>query len=204
MNTHMVHREGSEGVRVEEKEGGGDGGEAGTREERRRGHRSPVTGRTDERRRRRRWIWIENGRAERERETERAAAGERIRLGFGRGMRHGRTAYIRRGERGGVRGVGRRPAACLRGPFLPPGRHRAASSTVPCPCRATGQAGGPGTARCLGPGQHGHGGHRARLDSGRAKTTGHGPGRWAAGCMAKYRYEALGSQACGSGTHKLS
>ena len=44
MNTHMVHREGSEGVRVEEKEGGGDGGEAGTREERRRGHRSPVTG----------------------------------------------------------------------------------------------------------------------------------------------------------------
>ena len=58
MNTHMVHREGSEGVRVEEKEGGGDGGEAGTREERRCGHRSPVTvtGRTDERRRRWRWI----------------------------------------------------------------------------------------------------------------------------------------------------
>ena len=75
MNTHMVHREGSEGLRVEEKEGGGDGGEVGTREERRRGHRSPVTGRTDERRRR--WIWIENGRAEQERETERAAAGER-------------------------------------------------------------------------------------------------------------------------------
>ena len=64
MNTHMVHREGSEGVRVEEKEGGGDGGEAGTREERRRGHRSSVTGRTDERRCRRRWIWIENGRAD--------------------------------------------------------------------------------------------------------------------------------------------
>jgi len=63
MNTHMVHREGSEGVRVEEKEGG-DGGEAGTREERWRGHRSLVTGRTDERRHRRRWIWIENGRAD--------------------------------------------------------------------------------------------------------------------------------------------
>ena len=89
MNTHMAHREGSEGVRVEEKEGGGDGGEAGTREECRRGHRSPVTGRTDERQRRRRWIWIENGRAERERETERVAAGERIRLGFGRGMHRG-------------------------------------------------------------------------------------------------------------------
>ena len=107
MNTHMVHRERSEGVRVEEKEGGGDSGEAGTREERRRGHRSSVMGRTDERRRRRRWIWIENGRAERERETERAAAGERIRLGFGRGMRRGRTAYIRRGR--GVCGVGQRP-----------------------------------------------------------------------------------------------
>ena len=73
MNTHMVHQEGSEGVRVEEKEGGIDGGEAGTREERRRGHRSPVTGTRGGqtnvgRRRRRRWIWIENGRAERERD----------------------------------------------------------------------------------------------------------------------------------------
>ena len=56
MNTHMVHREGSEGVRVEEKEGGGDGGEAGTREERRHGHRSPVMGRTDKHRHQRRWI----------------------------------------------------------------------------------------------------------------------------------------------------
>ena len=203
MNTHMVHREGSEGVRVEEKEGGGDGGEAGTREERRRGHRSSVTGTRGGRTN----VGVGDGgsgsrmgerTAERERETERAAAGERIRLGFGRGMCHGRTAYIRRGERGGVRGVGRRPAACLRGPFLRLGRHRATSSTVPCPCRATGQADGPGTARCLGPGQHGHGGHRAGPDSGRAKTTGHGPGRRAAGCMAKYSSASPDTEAAGS------
>ena len=127
MNTHMVHREGSEGVRVEEKEGGIDGGEAGTREERRRGHRSPVMGRTDERWRQR--IWIENGRAERERETERAAAGERIRLGFGRGIRTaGRLIYD---EGRGVRGVGRRPRH---------GSHRAGLGPKQ---RATGQAGGP-------------------------------------------------------------
>jgi len=170
MNTHMVHREGSEGVRVEEKEGG-DGGEAGTREERRRGHRSPVTGTRGGRTN----VGVGGGgsgsrmgeqTAERERETERAAAGERIRLGFGRGMRHGRTAYIRRGERGGVRGVGRRPAACLRGPFLRPGRHRAASSTVPChrpgrrPRHGPVSRAGPARARWppgragLGPGQN--------------------------------------------------
>jgi len=54
---------------------------------------------------------------------------------------------------------------------------RAASCTVPCPCHATGQAGGPGTARCLGPGQHG-----ARRPPGRA-----GPKQRATGCMGKYR-----------------
>ena len=167
MNTHMVHREGSEGVRVEEKEGGGDSGEAGTREEHRRGHRSPVTGRTDERRRRRWWIWIENGRAEQERETERAAAGERIRLGFGRGMRRGRTAYIRWGERGawGRPVPGGLPSWAVSPTGPPPGciMHRAVPRARPA-----AQA-------------------RARRPSGRAKTTGHGPGRRAAGCMAKYR-----------------
>ena len=56
-----------------------------------------------------------------------------------------------------VHGVGRWPA------FVGRFSDQAATGPHHPPCRATGQAGGPGTARCLGPGQHG-----ARRPPGRA------------------------------------
>ena len=172
MNTHMVHRERSEGVRVEEKEGGGDGGEAGTREEHRRGHRSPVTGTRGGRTN----VGVGGGgsgsrmgerTAERERETERAAAGERIRLGFGRGVRRGRTAYIRRGERGAWGGPtpGGLPSWAVSPTGPPLGRimHRA----VPVPCHGPGRRPRHGPVSRAGPA-------RARWPPGQA---GLGPGQ---------------------------
>lgn len=65
---------------------------------------------------------------------------------------------------------------------------------------ATGLGGCPSIARCLGPGQPGSAGHRVVSCSGRAKSTGHGLGRQATGCMYIYTQDLAGwpSAVCGA------
>ena len=65
--------------------------------------------------------------------------------------------------------------------------HRAATVLAFWLCRATGQAGGPGTAWCLGPGRHGHIVVEPDRAVGRAKIPCHGPCQRATGRMAIYR-----------------
>ena len=94
---------------------------------------------------------------------------------------------MRRGRTGGVggrliydEGAWGGPAACLRGPFLRPGciMHRAVPRAREAAQARPGVSGRAGTGMtATGPG--------------RAKTTGHGPGRRAAGCMAKYIQEYI-------------
>ena len=59
------------------------------------------------------------------------------------------------------------------------GRLRVTALCGPCPCRALGQGGGPGTSRSLGPCWHGPVDHRAGPCPCQAKSSCLGPCQWA-------------------------